>query len=204
MKTQYLVLSLAGLLVAGPASAAPPHAITYSKKSAGPGTVLNISGVEFTVIRMPIVDFSGVRYAITLPVPSQSGVVSFSSVTTTHSTDPIGTNLQIDGFNAFVEVGDSRTYSLNADFSNPGTNTFTVEGFTFATARIQVGTMVVDLSEFFSTVNPLPPNLPPETQVNIGASFNAVSFAEFWKWTDPVTKINALDLWIDFIRIVPL
>jgi len=205
MRIRNLILIFAGLLVAGLAAAAPPHSITYEKKSAAPGTTLIISGNEFTVIRLPIRDFNGTKYAITLPVPSQDGIIFFGDVFTTHSTDPIGANTTIDGFQALVTVSDHRFYSLSADFVTPGTNVFEVNGFAQAIVRIQVGTMVLDLSEFFLSPDPLSsPLAPPETNVNIGAGFNAVSFAEWWKWTDPVTQVNALNLWIDYIRIIAL
>jgi hypothetical protein len=197
-----MILVFAGLLVSGLADAAAPHSITYEKKSAVPGATLNISGVEFKIIRVPIRDFNGNKYIITLPVQSVGGLI-FGNVSTTHSTDPIGANLQIDGFDALVQVSDGRSYTLASDLSDPGTNHLVVQGHALAIVRIQVGTMVVDLSEFFESNDPLT-SQPPDTDVNIGASFNAVNFAEWWKWTDPVTQINALNLWIDYVRIFAL
>lgn len=203
MKIQYMMLSIAGLLISGIADADPPHAITYEKKTANPGTTLNISGSPFTIIRLPIRDFTGNKFIITLPVPSQGGLVNFANVHTSHSTGPIAANMQIDGYDALVRVSDSRSYFLQSDPLNPGHNTFTVQGLASATVRIQVGTMVVNLSQFFESSDPLT-GTPPDTVVDIGASYNAVSFAEWWKWTDPVTQVNALDNWIDYIRIFAL
>ena len=202
MKIRYSMFFLVGLLIAVSANAAAPHSITYEKKSAQPGVTIFISGVEFKMIRIPIRDFSGSKYLITLPVRSQNSAI-FGQVSTTHSTDPIGANLQIDGFDALVQVTDGRSYRLEEDFSDPGTNHFVVQGHATAIVRIQIGTMVVDLSEFFESKDPLT-GQPPDTDVNIGASYNATSVAEWWKWTDPVTQVNALNLWIDYIRIYSL
>jgi hypothetical protein len=43
--------------------------------------------------------------------------------------------------------------------------------------------------------------MPPITAAEIGPSANAVPFAKWNKYKDPVDLINALDKWLDFIRI---
>jgi hypothetical protein len=204
MRFRHAILTFGGLLVSGVVAAAPPHTITYTKKSAAPGTTIVVSGVEYTIVRLPLEDFNGTKYAITFPAESDSGVILGENVTTTHNTDPIGANTLVDGFPALVTVSDSRSYSLATDFFS-GNNTFEAQGMAIGIARIQVGSMVIDLSAAFFTPDPLSnPLAPPETQVDIGTSYNAVSAAEWWKWTDPVTQVNALDNLIDFVRIVAL
>jgi hypothetical protein len=204
MRFRHAILTLGGLLASGVVAAAPPHTITYTKKSAAPGDTIIVSGVEYTIVRLPLEDFNGTKYAITFPAESDGGVIFIESVSTTHSTDPFGANTLVDGFPALITVSDGRSYSISSDFVS-GNNIFEAQGFAIGVARIQVGSMVIDLSAAFFTPDPLSsPLSPPETQVDIGTSYNAVSAAEWWKWTDPVTQVNALDNLIDFVRIVAL
>jgi hypothetical protein len=184
----------------GSAMAAPPHSISWTKQSAAIGTVITIAGQEFVIARIPVRDFNGDKYAITLPVPSQFGQITFGIVSVAHITDPIVGNVTIDGYPAVVTVSDSRTFTITPDYLDPPNNRLGVTSDASVSVQIKLGAGIVILGQNFEGRDPLTLTTP-ETDVSIGASVNAAPAAEWWKYTDPLTLITALDRWIDYVRV---
>ena len=182
------------------ALAAAPHSIDYSRKPRNPGTIINIGGQDFVIVRFPVADFSGNRYSISYLEPLTNGSLISAGLVTNHVTDPISSNATIDGFPAQVTVSDQRSYAMTSDFSTPGTNRFTVYASATAVVTVQIGSMIVTGSVSFATNDP-ETGMPPETDVNIGDSFSAVSQAEWYKRTDPISRVIFLDQWVDYITI---
>ena len=62
---------------------------------------------------------------------------------------------------------------------------------------IDIGDTILSLSKSFTGPGPL-------TDTPIGASANAMPFAQWKKYSDDPKLINSVDRWIDFIRVNPL
>lgn len=179
---------------------AQAHIVTWNAVSAPVGSTVTLGFVDYVIIRVPVRDFNGDKYVITFPAPSIPGFGLGGSLTTIHNTGAFAPDLTIDGYGAQVFLTDGFSYSISEDIFSPGTNVFTVSGTTSAGVTIRIGSMDVFLFANYDYNDPLT-GTPPVTSVNIGASKNAVSAAEWWKYVDQAVPVNALDRWVDYIRV---
>jgi len=179
---------------------ADAHDLSYSKIVRNVDTVVTLAGVPHTMVAIPVRTLvSGNRYAIVFPAPKSSGS-TFGIVTTIHDPDPFATNITIDSFPAHVQVFDGLNYILSG--GGLGGYNFLVTGSATVTVSIDLGDTIVSISNSLEAKDAVT-GLPILTSANTGSSANAVPFAEYGKYVDKVSLINALDAWIDYIRIIP-
>lgn len=181
---------------------AQDHALTYSKITRPVDTAVTIAGDTYTIARLPVVDLeTEARYVLTLAAPNEGGVFLSTFAIASHKPADFASNMLIDGFPAQVQVFDSVSYSLNSDFFEGG-NVFTVIGTASVVVAIDLGESVVTLSHSISTKTGA--GDPLLTDVNIGATANAVPFATWGRYDDDfqLSAVNAADKWIDYIRVV--
>ncbi len=179
---------------------ADAHDLSYSKIVRAVDTVVTLAGVPHTMVAMPVRTLvSGDRYAIVFPAPRSAGS-TFGTVTTIHDPDPFATNITIDSFPAQVQVTDALTYILGG--GGVGGYNFIVTGSVTVTVLIDLGDTIMSISNTLQAKDAVT-GLPILTSANTGSSANAVPFAEYGKYVDKVSLVNALDAWIDYIRIIP-
>jgi hypothetical protein len=178
----------------GEATAAAVHLVTWVPRSAPPGTRVTIAGTPHELTRMPIRDLGGPnRYALSFLASDPAGSFGFASVLTRHTTDTIENPISIDGFDASVDVSDSRSYLIRSDGAQ---NIFSVMAIGQCVVNIKVGKTLITLSTSLSAEQ------QPDT--DIGTTPNAVPFAAWDDYIHPTALVNGCDRWLDYIRISPL
>jgi hypothetical protein len=160
-------------------------------------TVVNFAGQPHTMAAVPVRTLvSGDRYAIIFPSRQYGGGALGMRVSTIHNPDTFVPNITIDSFPAQVQVTDGLDYDLSGD--PVGGYSFLVSGDISVDVSIDLGDTIVSIGNSFQVYGGL------NTSIDIGSSANAVPFAQYGKYVDQVSLIHALDVWIDYIRIVPL
>ena len=182
--------------VAVPASAAPPHTINWTPLGGAPGKQVTLAGQQFVLVRVPVRDLGGARrFSVTFLAPKVGGTL-VGALTTLHSKDPLPDPIQIDGFDAVVTVGDSRTYTVITNFLSPGDYTFTVDAHASCTASIKVGQTLLLITGGISVTQ--------QPSTDIGDTPNALPHAEFADYIHPTAQVNGCNKWVDYIRIEEL
>jgi hypothetical protein len=182
--------------VVGHAAAAPIHPMTWVPRSAAPGDTVTIAGQPFELVRLPLRDLGGSnRYFVSfLRLVTEGFFTAFVVLTTTHSNDPIENPIQIDGFDATVEVTDRRSYNLNSP--DGGNHSFVVFVHVDCVVKVKIGqTLALISTSFFAEQQPV---------TDIGTIPNAVPFAQWGDYLHPTTLVNGCDRWLDYIRIRPV
>jgi len=201
MKTTRQATMLLSCLLLGNAVFAQ-HTLTYDKKSPAVDTVVTIYGQDHVIARMPVTEIaSGDRYMIVLAAPTVGGVYASAYVNTTHSSAAFTPNTEIDGYPAQVQVSDGIAYSLTGEmFSGYD---FVASGTATVIVQIKIGETLITVTRTFSAVDK-GTGVPPLTSANTGSSANALPVAQWWRYVDQQQVINGLDVWIDYIRVMPL
>lgn len=182
------------------AAFAQAHTLSYLKVPRAVDTIVNFAGAPHTMVAIPVRTLvSGVRYAIMFPAPAVFTGYTFALVSTIHDPDVFSSNITIDSFPAQVQVIDGLNYVLSSD--GVGGYDFQVTGSATVSVSIDLGDTIVSISNTLNAKDTVT-GLPILTDVNI-PSANAVPFAQYGKYVDKVSLINALDAWIDYIRIIP-
>ena len=201
-----LLISLGVMVAATGVALAAPHAPTYAKRVAPLGTVFELNGQSYTLVKAPFKVFEGGKYAIIYPRATYFGGTGFKIV---HSDKPLTPNATISGFPAYLSIQDSRSYELGGAIGLSGT--LDVRGLATGTATIQIGTTRVSVSLY--QIKDLPdwvgdPNgcCAPysETHKKVGGAVDVVSHAEWTTWRDLKAEATALDTLFDYIQIIPL
>ena len=109
-------------------------------------------------------------------------------------------NISIDGRPAHYEIHESLQYAIQGDQFQ---SLFTVYGFVDFIVTIDICQTLVQFETSIALPNP-GTGSPPITNTAIGQSYNAVPFANWSKYKDPIAAIDALDKLVDFIRIKEL
>lgn len=192
-----LVIAIVLLSLTGQGNAQSLHPITWTPQSVAPGTRVNIAGTAFVLVRVPVRDLGGSRrYAVSFLATrfeiAGAGLI-ISSLSTIHTNGPLENSLQIDGFNAEVNVDDLRHYNVNNDPINRTQYNFSVEASASCRVSVLVGRTELTFSASFSRTQ------QPETA--IGTTPDAVPFAEWDAYIHPTSLIRGCDRWIDYIRI---
>jgi hypothetical protein len=152
--------------------------------------------------RVPVRDLTSAnRYSVIFPASDGGGFYTSVSIIASHKPADFVSNMTIDGFPAHVQVFDSMNYLLNTNFIAGG-NDFFVFGSANVTVSIDLGGTLATLTNFVNTKSAA--GDPYLTDVNTGDSLNAVPYAEWNKYGDKLPLINALDKWIDYIRVTTL
>lgn len=181
---------------------AQAHTLTYQKKSRPVDSIVNFAGEAHTIVRLPVRDFvSGDKYAVIFPAPAFGGIFTAGVIGTGHNTEPFVPNMQIDSFPAQVYVSDGLTYSITAD--GLGGYDFVVTGSVTVVVTIDLGNTLMTITNSLSAKNK-GTGSPALTNVNTGSTANAVPFANWGRYVDQVALVDALDRWLDFIRVIPL
>jgi hypothetical protein len=192
-------LALCGLLCNGTAFA-DAHDLSYLKITRGAGTVVRFAGEPHTMVAIPVRELVlGSRYTIVFPAPAVFAGYTFALVSAIHNSDAFVPNITIDSFPAQVHLSDGLNYTLVSD--GLGGYDFQVTGSATVSVSIDLGDTILSISNTLNAKDTVT-GLPILTDVNI-PSTNAVPFAEYGKYLDKVTLVNALDAWIDYIRVVP-
>jgi hypothetical protein len=198
MKTA-TALGLLLLCIAGTASAANVHNVTWVRKAVAPGTIVSIGGQNFVLVRLPLKEFTnGNRYIVEYLEEAQDlgPPVTFNAqVSATHSTDALVNPVTVSGYPANIAVQDLRQYNY-AD----GTgfqDGLEVDAWLFASVTLKVGDTALALGTFFSTTQQ---NL---TSVPSGI-FSSSSYANWNQYTDPTALVTHFDNWLDYVRVLKI
>jgi hypothetical protein len=189
------VLCCTGFL--GIAHADPIHTVTWKAKNVALGTEVTLAGQSFTLVRVPVKPFKGKqRYEVSFlaSVVEQFGYEYLSAtLTTRHSTDPLGDLIPIDGFDATVIISDGHFYSLLPSPTNPNATSFSVTAHTSCTVHVQLDAeTILSFTPGFTTVQQRP--------TVIGEPPDALPVAEWDAYDHPNAHIRACDNWIDYIN----
>jgi hypothetical protein len=193
------LLALCGVIFSG-AVFAQDHVLTYTKVARPVDAVVNFAGDPHTMVRIPVREMvSGGRYSIFYPAPTVVGLFTNAVVSTVHSSEAFVPNITIDSFPAQVQVIDGLTYVLSSD--GIGGYDFLVTSGATVLVAIDLGDTIVSISNSLQ-VKDFVTGLPILTDVNIGPSANAYPYAQYGKYLDRPFLVNALDDWIDHIRVI--
>jgi hypothetical protein len=187
-------------LLCSSAAFAQAHTLSYLKVARTVGTIVTFAGEPHTMVAIPVRTLvSGDRYAIMFPAPAAFAGYTFALVSAIHNPDAFDSNITIDSFPAQVQVFDGLNYVLSSD--GVGGYDFQVTGSAIVSVSIDLGDTIVSISNSLDAKDAVT-SLPILTDANI-ATANAVPVAQYSKYVDKVGLINALDAWIDYIRIIP-
>jgi hypothetical protein len=153
------------------------------------------------MVKIPVRDLiSGSMYSVIYPAPTEAGLFTTGIVTTLHNSDTFVPNITIDTFPAQVLVIDGLNYILSSD--GLGGYDFIVTGSATVSVSIDLGDTIMSVSNTLLAKDNQS-GLPFLTNEALGPSANAEPFAQWGRYVDQTGLVNALDKWIDHIRIIP-
>jgi hypothetical protein len=188
-------------LAANVAASDPEHTISYEARSKGVGKTLEIAGMQFRMIKIPVRDLvTGQKFHVIFPA-TMYGTETYGSIRTSHATDlPEGSNITIAGYPAHYYLDENVFYDFSA---YNGMSFFWVGGFVDITVTIDIGGTLISISTYFEMANPQT-GFPPLTDADMGNSFNAAPFANWSRYKDPLSLVRGADKWVDFVKIKEL
>jgi len=168
-----------------------PHAFTYNKINSSPGQIVTINGFQFRSVRIPFVDYSGGRYALTYlfgECPSPYDRCFYSQVSYYHTTESLTPQLTIEGYPAKIdqyELRDPEVSPWDTDwlFSTTQQNRYYV--------TIDVGdAWLVLMLDYYEP-----------SAAELLTDPNAVPSTRWWQLEEDASLNRTFDWWIDYIRI---
>ena len=199
MLARKLVLTVS-LFTAGIGTAlADAHTVKFVAKAAALGQTITLAGQPFVMVRIPFRTFTGEKYYIFVPAPVDAVLGGAVSIITSHDTRAFTSNITINNIPGRVSVQDTRSYTLAGDIGTEAN--FTVQAAASVSLTFKIGQTLVSLGTSVSK----PPGFTSfETNEPVGAAYNIVPFAAFATYTDPVQQLQAVNDYIDYIRIVAI
>ena len=202
MKTPAFICFVTCTLFLAVNAAAQEHTISYDKRKKSIGAQVNIAGQPYTIVKVPVREFAtGDKYTVTYAADTVYNAYVSGRVTANHTSAPLmEPNITIDGYPANYVITDGISYTMSGNGS--GGNVFIATGLVGITVTIDIGDTQLVLNNVLEIPDP-GTGMAPITYADIGTSSNAVPYANWKKYKDPVDLVDALDKWIDFIRIKP-